>query len=82
MSIYIFITVLVSLPYCGKTPQPKVSSEDFILVYCSRRRVYNHGEGMAVDGWSRRLKDHIFNHCKWGDSINSQSLPPEMHFLL
>lgn len=56
----------------------------FILSYGSRGRVHNGKGGMAAVGWSRILRDHVFNHMNKvectlevgrGDGVLKPSLP-------
>lgn len=38
---------------------------EFILAYGYTERVHNGVSGMAANGWSRKLWEHMFNRKRW-----------------
>lgn len=42
----------------------KLEKEEFISDYNFGNEVYHAEEGMAADHWSKKLRDHIFNHIQ------------------
>lgn len=80
-----FLVLLLVIFCCrGETLWPTQLTEGRALWGYSRGRVRNDGEGMAVNGHSRKLSDHIFNcnrevereqelEVRWGCELSKPS---------